>query len=132
MWRIAFVSLLLVVGVTGLYLWELERGETVEAGRTLAVNALVMAEVFYLFNSRYILESVLSREGLTGNRYVLSAVAVLVALQALFTYWPPMQYLFGTAALDLAAWWRIAGLGVLVFVLVEMEKALVRRSRGLA
>ncbi len=126
-WRIAFVSLLLVIGVVGLHLWEAERGASLEEARTVAVNVLVVGEIFYLFNSRYTLASALSREGLLGNRYALLAVAVLVVMQALFNYWPPMQGLFGTAALDLAAWWRIIALGLLVFLVVEAEKALLRR-----
>jgi len=36
--------------------------------RTVAVNTLVMFEIFYLFNSRYITASVFNWAGLTGNR----------------------------------------------------------------
>jgi magnesium-transporting ATPase (P-type) len=126
-WRIAFVSLLLAIGVMGLFLWEVGRGASLEEARTVSVNALVMGEIFYLFNSRYILASAFAREGLLGNHYALLAVAVLLAMQGLFTYWPPMQGLFGTAPLDLAAWWRVVSVGLMVFLLVEAEKALMRR-----
>jgi potassium/sodium efflux P-type ATPase len=54
LWRIAFVSLIIVVGVFGLYLWERSRGADIEFARTVAVNTLVMFEVFYLLNARYI------------------------------------------------------------------------------
>jgi hypothetical protein len=47
----------------------------------------------------------------------------------LFTYWPPMQLLFGTAGLGGQAWLAIAGAALAVFVLIEGEKALLRRSR---
>ncbi|HBE92931.1 MAG TPA: carbonate dehydratase, partial [Gammaproteobacteria bacterium] len=70
-WRVAFVSVILMGGTFGLYLWEMERGVSIEHARTVAVNTLVMFEIFYLFNSRYITASIFNRAGLTGNRYVL-------------------------------------------------------------
>jgi magnesium-transporting ATPase (P-type) len=126
MWRVVFVGLLLVAGGMGFFLWELERGESLEAARTAAVNALLMGEVFYLFNVRSFTGSVLNREGLTGNRYVLIAIALLLAAQALFTYVPVMQTLFGTAALDANTWLRIVGFGIIVLLAVEAEKLVVK------
>jgi hypothetical protein len=58
---------------------------------------------------------------------VLVAIAILLGLQALFTYWPPMQGLFRTAALDAATWGNILIFGVMVFFAVELEKAAFRR-----
>ena len=127
-WRIAFVSLLLVAGTVGLFLWGIERGATVPEARTIAVNALVAGELVYLFNCRRLVEPVFDRDGFFGNRAALVAIAVLVALQAAFTYAPPMQRLFGTAALDAAAWLRVGAFALLLFVLVEFEKRLVRAA----
>ncbi|MBK8538362.1 MAG: cation transporting ATPase C-terminal domain-containing protein [Candidatus Competibacteraceae bacterium] len=63
-WRIAFVSVLLVIAPLSLFHYEMAQEElTLDAARTLAVNALVMGEIFYLFNSRYLYDSVLSRQG---------------------------------------------------------------------
>ncbi|MBM4182459.1 MAG: cation transporting ATPase C-terminal domain-containing protein, partial [Betaproteobacteria bacterium] len=130
-WRVVFVSALLVAGSLGLFLWELERGMSLEVARTAAVNLLLMGEVFYLFNCRRLIAPVLDRSGFTGNRWVLVAIAILLGLQALFTYWPPMQGLFRTAALDAASWGHILIFGVLVFFAVELEKAVFRRrGRG--
>ena len=53
-WRILFVSVLMVFGTFGLFLWERLHGTEIETARTVAVNALVIAEVFYLFNTRYL------------------------------------------------------------------------------
>lgn len=126
-WRIVFVGLLLVAGGMGFFLWEVARGQSLELARTAAVNALLIGEVFYLFNMRSFRDSVLNREGLTGNRYVLFAIGLLLLAQLLFTYAPFMQALFGTAGLDAATWLRIVGFGVLVLFVVEGEKALLRR-----
>jgi magnesium-transporting ATPase (P-type) len=126
-WRIIFVGLLLVAGGMGMFLWELDQGASIEAARTAAVNAVLIGEVFYLFNMRSLTGPVLNPDGFLGNRYVLWAIGLLLVCQALFTYLPAMQALFGTEGLPLAAWLRILGFGVAVLLLVEAEKWLVRR-----
>ena len=70
-WRVVLVSVLMMSGALGLFLWELSQGSSLETARTMAVNAIVVAEMFYLLNSRHVLASVLNREGLTGNRVAL-------------------------------------------------------------
>jgi len=127
LWRILLVALVMVTGTFGLYVWELESGATIEGARTVAVNTLVMFEIFYLLNSRYTWAPVLNREGLFGNRYVLWAIGLVIFFQLLFTYTPAMQYLFRTEALDAATWLRIFIVGASVLFIVEAEKWLMRR-----
>lgn len=126
-WRISFVSVILMSGTFGLFLWEMERGVSIEHARTVAVNTLVMFEIFYLFNSRYITASIFSWQGLTGNRYVLMAIVILVIFQLGFTYLAPMQYLFGTTSIGIGIWLRILLVSSTVLFLVELEKYYVRR-----
>jgi magnesium-transporting ATPase (P-type) len=129
-WRILFVSLLMVTGTFGLFLWERHHGAELELARTVAVNALVVAEVFYLLNARFLTAPALTRNGLLGNRYALIAIAVVLFFQLLFTYLPLMQLFFGTTAIGLEAWGRILVFGVLLFLLVEMEKTILRWRDG--
>jgi len=129
-WRISFVSVLLSVGIITLFLWESARGLSLEASRTVAVNALVVGEMAYLFNCRYLLAPVRTWTDFTGNRYVLLTIAILGVIQAGFTYLPFMQNLFGVVAIDLMAWLRILGFGVLLFVAIELEKSLFRRTEN--
>jgi len=126
-WRVFFVSVLLVAGTFGHFLWMYNQGIDVEIARTVAINTLVMGQIFYLFNSRYILEQVFNREGLFGSRLVWISIGVLIVLQGLFTYAPPMQFLFGTAAIGWAEWGRILVFGILLFFLVELEKLALKR-----
>ncbi len=128
-WRITFVSLILVTGTFGLFLWELERGVSIEFARTVAVNTLVMFEIFYLFNSRYISANVLNYNGLMGNTYALIAVGTLIVFQLLFTYLAPIQTLFGTTGIDINAWMRIVLVASSVLFLVEFEKYIIRSLR---
>ena len=129
-WRIVFVGLLLVAGGMGFFLWEVTRGQSLELARTAAVNAVLIGEVFYLFNMRSFRSSVLNPEGILGNRYVLLAIGMLLVAQVLFTYAPFMQTLFGTAGLDATTWLRILGFGAFVLLVVEAEKAWLRRRES--
>lgn len=126
-WRIVFVSLLMVGGGLGFFLWEQAHGASTEAARTVAVNVLVMGEIFYLFNCRFLLARSCSWRGFTSSRPVLGAISVSILLQVLLTYTQVLQRLFGTAAPDPWAWVRIMLFGLSLFVLVELEKAWLRR-----
>ena len=128
-WRVAFVSLLLLGGVLGLFLWEMGHSGELGAARAAAVNALVMGEIVYLFNSRRLTDSALDLDALLGNRVALVATGALVLLQLAFTCLTPMQALFGTGAMDAATWGLVAAFGIAMFFAVEAEKALVRRLR---
>ncbi|MCK0508542.1 cation-transporting P-type ATPase [Aromatoleum anaerobium] len=128
-WRVVMVSFLMMTGALGLFLWELEHGTSLETARTMAVNAVVVAEMFYLVNSRYIFAPVTNREGLTGNRYVLVAIAACIPLQLAFTHAPAMQAIFGSADLSVLEWLKVIGAGLLVFCIAELEKLVIRRAR---
>jgi magnesium-transporting ATPase (P-type) len=128
-WRVIMVSLLMMTGSLGLFLWELERGSSLEAARTMAVCTVVVSEMFYLLNSRHIYRSVLSREGLFGNRYVLMALAACALLQIAFTHAGPLQSLFGSTDLSAAEWSRVILAGAFVFIVAEIEKAVIRLFR---
>jgi magnesium-transporting ATPase (P-type) len=128
-WRIVFVSLIIVAGTFGLFLWEQAQGTPIEEAHTVATNTLVAFEAFYVFNSRYLHNSVLNLRGLFGNPLVWLAVILLALLQLAFTYWQPMQLLFGTVAIDLHTWGMIIAVASSVFVLVEIEKFFIRHLK---
>jgi hypothetical protein len=53
-----------------------------------------------------------------------------MSFQLLFTYLPVMQTLFHSAALDLRAWAVAAAVASSVYVIIELEKAIVRAVTG--
>jgi magnesium-transporting ATPase (P-type) len=121
-WRILFVSVLFMLGAFGMFFWAEARGLPVEAARTLVVNTIVAMEVFYLFSVRYTHATSLTWRGALGTNAVLLGVAGVALAQAAFTWLPPMQAIFGTAALaatDIAA---VIAVGVALLVVVELEK----------
>ena len=131
-WRIALVSLVMVTVTFGLFLWEREAGASVEVARTVAVNALVMLEIFYLFTTRHLKACVLSFEGLFGNRYVVISIVAVLLLQLMFTYAPFMQTFFRSESIGWDAWARIALCSSTVLFIVEFDKFAYRKRRQTA
>jgi len=127
-WRIVLVSTLFSLGIFGMYEWSLAGGASTEKARTLAVNTLVAMEVFYLFSVRYLKAPSFTSAGVQGTPRVLAAVAVVMGLQALFTYAPFMQGWFGTRALHPGEVLLCALAGLAVLVLLELEKGWLRRA----
>ena len=131
-WRITLVSALMCAGTFGMFIWMRARGAELELARAAAVNTIVMFEVFYLLNTRFILAPVLSLKGLLGSRMVLLAIAAVIVFQLAFTYIPLMQRLFGIMGIGLYEWAVLVALASSVLWVVEVEKWLVRRLRGRA
>jgi magnesium-transporting ATPase (P-type) len=128
-WRIALVSTLFLTGIFGMYEGSLSQGHSVETARTVAVNTLVVMEVFYLFSVRYLKAPSFTWQGVQGTPRVLAAVAGVVVLQMAFTYAPWMQTLFQTEGLSVTQGLQVIGVGVAVLVLLELEKLVVRRLK---
>jgi magnesium-transporting ATPase (P-type) len=127
-WRVLMVSVLMMTGALGLFLWELNDGTSIETARTMAVNAVVVAEMFYLVNSRFILSPVINREGLTGNRFVLLAIAACIPLQIAYTHAPTMQAIFDSTDLSILEWGKVLAAGLFVFCVAELEKFVIRHT----
>lgn len=126
LWRVVFVSTIILMGTFGMYLWEFERSADLAQARTAAVNTLVVFEVFYLFNVRYLWANAISWHGLFGSRAVLIAIATVIVFQIGFTHLAAMQILFDTRDLSAETWGRIVAVSFSVFVLVEIEKWAMR------
>ena len=126
-WRIGFVSVLFLAGTFGIFEYAIGTGRGVPVARTMVVNMLVVMEVFYLFNVRYLHMTSFSLRGALGTPPVLVAVGVVVAAQLAFTFVPFMQVLFDTAPLTLPEGVIILGIGVAVMAVLEIEKVLMRR-----
>jgi magnesium-transporting ATPase (P-type) len=126
--RIALVSAIMLVAAFGLFEWEQDRGASIAQARTVAVNVFVMVQVTYLLNCRSLERSIL-QVGVLSNRWVLGGIAAMLGLQSLFTYAPFMHTLFDSAAIDLAAWSRVAGASLTGYGIIGAEKWARRRAR---
>ncbi len=121
-WQIVFVSVLMVIGAFAMFAWAGSHGLSVEAARTLVVNAIVVMQIVYLFSVRYLRSTALTFEGALGTPAVLFGVGGTISLQLAFTYTPFMQRLFDTRAVSLGDGLAVIALGAVMFVVVEAEK----------
>ena len=126
-WRVIFVGVALLVLTLAAFFWMKSGGASDELARAVAVNTLVIGQIFYLLNSRFKTESSLSISAHLGNPYLPLGIAAVIVLQLLFTYAPPLQRLFGTEAIPLDVWPRLLAGGFLFFLVVEAEKFVIRR-----
>jgi len=122
LWRILFVSTLMVAGTFGIFAWAIGRGLPVETARTMVVNTLVVMEIFYLFSIRYVHGTSLTWRGLLGTRAVLIGVGIVVIAQFAFTYLAPMQMIFGSRPISLGDGMAIVAVGVVLLAAAEVEK----------
>ena len=127
LWRVMFVSLLFTAAIFAIFAWAGARGHDVATARTMVVNTLVVLEIFYLFNIRHIGGASITWRGLLGTPAVLAAVAVVVAAQFAFTYLPAMQAVFDARPVPLLDGLVIVSTGIALMLVLEAEKAVLRR-----
>jgi magnesium-transporting ATPase (P-type) len=84
-------------------------------------------ETWYLFSVRFLRAPSLTLRRAFGTKAVWVSLAGLLVSQAAFVWAPPLQALFATEGLGVGQLALAAGLGAVVFLVLEAEKALLRR-----
>ena len=132
-WQIVLVSILFLATVFGIYAYAIDRGYPLALAQTMAVNMLVVLEIFYLFFIRNLHGTSLTWAAARGTPVVWACVVVVTAAQFAITYLPPMQAVFGTQAVPLRDGLLIVAVGAVFFALIETEKQMrlaFRRTGG--
>ena len=133
-WHIVLVSVLFLVAVFGIYAYAIDRGHSQALAQTMAMNMIVVLEIFHLFFIRNIHGTSLTWTAARGTRVVWTCVLTVTAAQFAVTYLPPLQAMFGTSAVPLTEGLLIVGIGAVFFALIETEKqmrlALSRAANG--
>ncbi|UIP29268.1 cation-transporting P-type ATPase [Photobacterium sp. TLY01] len=123
-WRIVFVSVLLLAGVFGMYTYAVDQAYSIELARTMALNALVVMEIFHLFFIRNIYGTSLKWELVAGTQVVWLTILCVTLAQFAMTYLSPLQMLFGTVAISFWDGVIIVVVGCVFFAILEIEKQL--------
>ncbi len=132
--RAMWVTVMLVGSVTaivGLVALDLELSGGLLGGdgdlttaRTMLFTTVVLAQIFNAFNARSDRISAFVQP--FGNRLLLAAAALTVALQVAVVHLAPLNRAFDTTALDVSRWLVCVGLASLVLVADELRKLVVR------
>lgn len=129
-WHIVLVAVLFLCGVYGIYFYAVERGYPIDLARTMALNTLVVMEIFHLFFIRNIYGTSLTWKAMRGTKVVWTVVAVITLAQFAITYLPPLQSVFGTMAIGFLDGVLIVGAGVALFAVIETEKQIRLRMQA--
>ncbi len=121
-WHIVLVSLLFLCGVFGMYHYAVDRGYSIELARTIALNTLVVMEIFHLFFIRNIYGTSLTWKAVRGTKMIWTVVIVITVAQFAITYLPLLQTVFVTEPIPFLDGMLIVGVGVALFAIIETEK----------
>ena len=130
-WHIVLVAILFSAGVFGIFAYAIDRGYPVDLAQTIALNTLVVMEIFHLFFIRNIYGTSLTWKAARGTKVVWLTVIVITVAQFTITYAPPLQDVFGTTAVPFLDGMLVLGVGVILFALIEIEKQLRLRVRAM-
>jgi calcium-translocating P-type ATPase len=121
-WHVVLVALLFLVAVFGVFTYATDRGYPLALAQTMAMNMLVVLEIFHLFFIRNLHGTSLTWAAARGTRVVWTVVVVITAAQFAVTYLPPLQRVLGTAPVPLTDGMLILAIGAAFFAIIEIEK----------
>ncbi|ANU23945.1 HAD-IC family P-type ATPase [Planococcus donghaensis] len=125
--QIFFVSLVICGGILFMNMFLTDQQINPSIVSTMTLQALVIAQLMYLFNCRSETEFALNRN-FFSNKIAFIVSIILIGVQLLVTYMPFMNLILGTVPLQAKDWvWPLV-IGVLVFTIVEFEKWIVRHA----
>ncbi|MDR4515618.1 cation-translocating P-type ATPase [Nitrosomonas sp.] len=126
MWQhIVFVGILIGALSIGAQIWAIDR--QIEHWQTIVFTTLTFSQLFHVMAIRSERDSLFSI-GLFSNPQLLGAVALTVVLQLAVIYTPFLNDIFKTVPLPLGDLMICVLLASVVFVVVEVEKWMVRRG----
>ena len=125
LWRIAFVCTIMVIIIEAFFYWGELLGEPLCTRRAEAFNVIVFMEIGYSWSCRYIKEPSYQKRSLYENKLAYVAIFLAAGLQMLLTYTPGLNEFFGMCGMGGWAWLRVIVAAIVLYVIVEIEKALV-------
>ncbi|MCU0607126.1 MAG: cation-translocating P-type ATPase [Candidatus Edwardsbacteria bacterium] len=129
LWQhVVWVGLLMAIGSLGMMQWALTHGHSEAQARTMVFTCMAVYQLFHslaIRSERYSLFKI----GPAGNPQLLGSVVVVLGLQLLLLYWPPLGGVFKVEAIAAADLGISVAVASSVFWLVELEKWLFRRGR---
>jgi magnesium-transporting ATPase (P-type) len=129
-WHIVLVSTLFLIAGFGMFFYAVDRGYQVAGAQTIAMNTLVVLEMFHLFFIRNIHGTSLTWRAIRGTRIIWACVLTITAAQFAITYLPFLQVIFGTQSVSLFDGLLIVAVGAVFFALIETEKQMRLALRG--
>lgn len=133
-WHVVLVAGLFLAAVFAMFSYALDRGYSIVLAQTIAMNTLVVLEIFHLFFIRNLHGTSLTWAAARGTKVVWAVVLVITAAQFAVTYVPPLQAILGTEPVAIQDGLLIVAIGAVFFTIIEVEKQirLGLRHRGVS
>ena len=112
------------------FTYATDKGHPLALAQTMAMNMLVVLEIFHLFFIRNIHSTSLSWAAARGTKVVWTVVIAITVAQFAVTYLPPLQTVLGTRSVPLTDGLLIVAVGAAFFALLEIEKQIRLGLRG--
>ncbi len=121
-WHVVLVALLFLAAVFGIFTYATGKGYPLDLAQTMAMNMLVVLEIFHLFFIRNLHSTSLTWAAARGTKVVWRVVIAITAAQIAVTYLPPLQNVLGTRSVPLEDGLLIVAIGAAFFAILEIEK----------
>ncbi|WP_345977703.1 cation-transporting P-type ATPase [Sulfurimonas sp. HSL3-7] len=123
-WHIVLVAGLFLAGIFGIYEYAIASGYSERLAQTIALNTLVVLEIFHLLFIRNMHGSAWTWSVIRATPAVWLSIIVVVLGQIAITYVPWLQSVFATEDVGLFDSMLMLGIGVTMFVIIQFEKQL--------
>jgi calcium-translocating P-type ATPase len=130
LWHVVLVALLFLAAVFGIFTYATNMEYPLALAQTMAMNTMVVLEIFHLFFIRNIHGTSLTWTAVRGTRVIWIVVIAVTAAQFAVTYLPFLQTVLGTRPVPLADGLLIVAVGVAFFAIIEIEKQIRLRLKG--
>ncbi len=121
-WHVVLVALLFLAAVFGIFTYAIDKGYPLALAQTMAMNTLVVLEIFHLFFIRNIHGTSLTWAAVRGTKVVWTVVIAITVAQFAVTYLPLLQAVLGTEPVPPADGLLIVAVGAAFFAIIEIEK----------
>jgi Ca2+-transporting ATPase len=126
--RIVLAGIVLAAGTLCVYVWQLNRGASIDHARTMALTTLVLFQLFSVFNFRSETRSVFAMNPLS-NPFLFFSIILFSIVQVIAIYWSPLAAIFRLTPLGLHEWAVIILVAATVIPVIEADK-LIRKMLG--
>jgi Ca2+-transporting ATPase len=131
--RTIIAALLMAAAALCLFWWQHEASlsrsgsgaDSLAEAQTMGVTAVIIFQIFYMLSSRALRDTIL-RIGVFSNPMVFVGIGVTATLQVAFIYAPPLQRIFGSAALDASELGVAIVAGMVPLPIISLEKWISR------
>jgi len=124
-WRIVIITIYMAIAVIGVF-WGGASEYSLKTRRGEAFTLLIMMEVMYSLNCRFLKTTAFTKKIFLGNKWAYASVGSVVFLQMLILHFPYINdTVFKVEPISIGQWGRVLLISFGLFLFVEFEKSVL-------